>query len=625
MKKAKFQERLQYLFDRTMARGTFSLICWLGLVAIFVILITALLVWIIGIGTQSYLVEQVWDFLLLMLEPDALTFGHGHWAFRLATLIIVFTSIFILSTLIGVITTGIDIKLQVLRKGRSKVLEKNHTVILGWSTKIFTVISELIVANENQKNPCIVILADRDKVQMEDEIGETCNTRVVCRRGSPMRMKDLDLVNLNDAKSIIILAPQEINSDVSVIKTLLAITKNPGRKQEPYHIVAEICEERNQAVAEIIARGEVEYIAPNAFIGRIAAQACHQSGLSIVHQELLDFAGDEIYFSQDPRLYGKTYRQALFMFEDSALIGIKPENDPPLINPDMSTLIDPGDQIIAISEDDDTVIVSEYDHNFVKEGLIRDNYQSDPGPEHTLIIGWNDLAWIIIRELDHYVKNGSQLDLVALHNRPPDQFQSISAEVSNIECNYISGDTTDREVLEELDLARYNHVIILSYSDLISIQEADALSLITLLNLRDLADIHGYSFSIVSELLDVENQELAQIAKADDFIVSDRLISLVLSQISENKDLSAVFQDIFDPDGSEVYIKPISDYIDINGETSFYTLVEAAARKGETAIGYRKQSLAYSHADCFGIMINPLKSDLIQFETEDKLIVLAES
>lgn len=623
MNKAKFQERLQYLFDRTMARGAFSLICWLGLVAIFVILTTALLVWIIGIGTQTNLVEQVWEFLILMLEPDAITFGH--WAFRLATLIIVFTSIFVLSTLIGVITTGIDIKLQELRKGRSKVLEKNHTVILGWSSQIFTVISELVVANENQKNPCIVILADRDKVQMEDEIGETCNTRVVCRRGSPMRMKDLDLVNLNEAKSIIILAPQEINSDVSVIKTLLAITKNPDRKQEPYHIVAEICEERNQAVAEIIAGGEVEYIAPNAFIGRIAAQACHQSGLSIVHQDLLDFAGDEIYFSQDSRLDGKTYHEALFMFEDSALIGIKPENDPPLINPAMDVVIQPGDQIIAISEDDDTVIISENQQIIVNEDLIQANNQSVSGFEHTLIIGWNDLAWVIIRELDHYVKKGSKLDLIALHGRSPEEFTAISGEVSNIDCNYISGDTTNREVLEGLELGRYNHVIILSYSDLISVQEADALSLITLLTLRDLADIHGYSFSIVSELLDVENQELAQIAKADDFIVSDRLISLVLSQISENKDLSAVFQDIFDPDGSEVYLKPISDYIDINGRTSFYTLVEAASRKAQTAIGYRKQSLAYSHDDCFGIMINPPKSDLIEFEEEDKLIVLAES
>ena len=97
--------------------------------------------------------------------------------------------LFIVSALIGVLANGIDTKLADLRRGRSIVLEKDHTVILGWSESIFTIISELTLANESRKDPVIVILADRDKVDMEDElkvkVPERRGTRVVCRSGSP--------------------------------------------------------------------------------------------------------------------------------------------------------------------------------------------------------------------------------------------------------------------------------------------------------------------------------------------------------------------------------------------------------------------------------------------------------
>ena len=55
-------------------------------------------------------------------------------------------------------------------------------------------------------------------------------------------------------------------------------------------------------------------------------------------------------------------------------------------------------------------------------------------------------------------------------------------------------------------------------------------------------------------MLDHRNRELAEVTQADDFIVSDRLISLMLSQLSENEELNAVFDELFNPEGSEVYL-----------------------------------------------------------------------
>ena len=65
-------------------------------------------------------------------------------------------------------------------------------------------------------------------------------------------MLDLAIANPHQAKSIIILAPEKGNADPLTIKTILAITNNPNRRVEPYHIVAEIKDEKNLEVAKMV-------------------------------------------------------------------------------------------------------------------------------------------------------------------------------------------------------------------------------------------------------------------------------------------------------------------------------------------------------------------------------------
>lgn len=106
-------------------------------------------------------------------------------------------------------------------------------------------------------------------------------------------------------------------------------------------------------------------------------------------------------------------------------------------------------------------------------------------------------------------------------------------------------------------------------------------------------------------MLDVRNWELAEVTQADDFIVSNKLTSLMLAQISENRELSAVFADLFDPEGSEIYLKPAGDYVETGRSVTFYTVVEAARRRGEVAIGYRHLARAKTAAQSYGVVVNP--------------------
>jgi hypothetical protein len=114
------------------------------------------------------------------------------------------------------------------------------------------------------------------------------------------------------------------------------------------------------------------------------------------------------------------------------------------------------------------------------------------------------------------------------------------------------------------------------------------------------------------------------VAKADDFIVSDNLISLMLSQLSENKELKKVYDVLFEAEGSEIYLKPVSRYVKTGVPVNFYTVVESAAQINESAFGYRISSQAQDSDKAFGVYMNPDKSKTVTFSPDDYIIVLAE-
>ncbi len=621
-----FGKKLRYWFDNMTSRGTAAMIVMLFATTLVLVLIVAAFVKTTGVDPeQRDFVKIAWAGLMRTLDPGTMGGDEGRTPFLLAMLTATIGGIFVVGTLIGIITNGIDTKLEQLRKGRTFVAESGHTIILGWSTQIFTIIGELVEANSSLKHACVAVLAEKDKVEMEDEIRsripDTKTTRVVCRTGCPIELVDLEIVNHRDARAIVVLPPEGENPDSSVIKSVLALVNNPSRRREPYHIVGVLRDPENLTVAEMVGGDEVQLILAGDMIARISAQTCRQSGLSVVYTELLDFGGDEIYFKPEPSLAGKTYREALHAYEDSCLIGLRNSDGSVLLNPPMDTLVQRDGMVVVISEDDDTIRLSGSPAPKIADGSVVQAGLPPVKHERTLILGWNRRVPIIARELDGYVAPGSELVIVVDPEFEIDESQ-LEMEYINSKVSLEKGVTTDRTLLDSLALATYDHVIIQSYSDLLEPQQADARTLITLLHLRNIREKSGFSFSIVSEMMDDRNRALAEVTHADDFIVSDKLISLMLAQVAENRELKAVFRDLFDPDGSEVYIRPAGHYVRTGIPVDFHTVLASAASRGETAIGYRLMSEVDKPQG--GIVVNPVKSETVVFSDCDRVIVLAE-
>jgi len=625
--------RGRYWFDNVMSRGMLSLIGFLAVVTSAFIIIFALVVWATRIFPEMNFFEIFWLSIFRTLNSGLMGDGRMGIIYFILALISALVSILITSLLIGLLTSGIDQKIRALQKGRSKVIEKDHTIILGWSEMIFAIISNLAEAGRGRKKNTIVIMGDREKVSMDDEIRERIelprNLKIVCRQGNPVSVNDLKIVNIPDSKSVIILE----DSDSRLVKTLLAINNTiGGMGQSSVAIVAMMKKYRNLNTAQIAGQGRARFVLNKKFIAELIAHTCYQPGLSIVYNDLLSFEGDEINMKNIKELSGITFKDSLFMFEKCSVIGIESAGIVKL-NPSMDTIIEATDRIIAICANENELKVDDAQAYVSDENIIEPGVKTGLKEESILILGWNDSGKIIINELDNYIVDGTKISILAdskMVDAIRDKIQQcdepgiFDISVKNAKLDFLSGDITDYELLENIVLKNnFNHIVVLAYNAL-ALQEADSITLMTLVHLRDIAEKNNLSFSITSEILDVSNRELAKVAKVNDFIVSERLSSLFLSQLSENRQLGPVFDDLLSDYGSEIYLKNIAGYVKTGTAVNYATLVKAASNKNEVAIGYKIAAQeAYENRN-FGIYLNPEKSSEIIFDEKDSIIVISE-
>ncbi len=619
----RFGDRLRYWFDNSMSRGTPALIGWLTVTTVLLILVFALFLTIFGLGPAGQ-EQDFWDRLfgnlLHALDPGTIGGDVGStWRFLLTMLALTLAGLFIVSALIGVIAAGIDTKLADLRRGRSLVLERDHTVILGWSDSIFTIISELTLANESRRKPVVVVLADRDKVEMEEDIRAKVpvlrGTRVVCRSGSPMDIDDLALSSHESARSVILLAPDSDDPDSEVIKTLLALTHSSP--DDGPRIVAEIRNPANLETARLVGAERTVLLDIRETVAKLVVQTSRQSGAAAVYTELFDYEGDEIYFLENHGLQGSTYAAAQLAFEGASVIGTI-DRGVSKLNPPPSTPIN-GQTLIVIAEDDSALAGQPTSAVEPDLDAIGEETGTEEGATQALLLGWNERAPIVVSELDHYASPGSTLTVVTSYGAP-----EIPA-MTNLAVTVVQASTTQRAVLDQHVVEGLDQVIVLCYSDDLDTQAADARTLVTLLHVRDILSGYDATTPVVSEMLDDRNRVLAQVAHVDDVVVSGEFVSLLVTQLSEDQRLEAVFGELLSATGAEIYLRPAEWYVQPGREVTFATVVAGASRRGETAVGYRKAAQARDAGAHFGVRVNPPKSETLVAAAGDRVVVLAEA
>ena len=437
-----------------------------------------------GDGEPPGFVEAMWLSLMRTLDSGTMG-GDAGRGFRVTMLFVTLGGIFIVSALIGVLNSGIEAKLDELRKGRSFVVESDHTLILGWSPKIFTILSELVA---RQREPAasrgIVILAEKDKVEMEDEIRDAgrptpARPAIICRTGQPARPD-----RPGDRQ------PARRRGRSSSWRRRATSPDSRGHQVDPRHHqqpapAARALPHRGRDRAS---RGTWRWRAWSAATRRelVAHRrpdlAHHRADLPAVgpvgglhraarlrrRRDLLPGgagAGGQDLRRRAPRLRGLGAHGP--RFRDGAACSSTRR---------MDTRIEAGDKVIAISEDDDTVRVSgagDRTDPIDDDAAIRERAgRGTAARSGRCSSAGTSAGATIVNELDHYVAPGSEL---TRGGRRREAREAASPR----ECGDLAepeghraamADTTDRARARRRSASpSFDHVILLCYSDTLDV------------------------------------------------------------------------------------------------------------------------------------------------------------
>jgi hypothetical protein len=287
------------------------------------------------------------------------------------------------------------------------------------------------------------------------------------------------------------------------------------------------------------------------------------------------------------------------------------------LNPPPDTVLTADQTLIVVVEDDSAL--EGQSQSLTEPALNRLGEQAGDNvhPTAALVIGWNDRAPIVLRELDRYAPPGSTLTVLTAFGDP------VVPSFENLAVTVVKASTTNRAVLEEHVGAALDQIIVLCYDRDLEAQAADSRTLVSLLHVRDILRKVGSETPVVSEMMDDRNRVLASVADVDDIVVSGEIVSLLVTQLSEDGRLEAVFKELLGAEGSEIYLRPAEWYVQPGDDVSWATVVAGATRRNETAIGLKSALLAEPGLK-FGVVVNPPKSQIYTIGPGDAVVVLAE-
>jgi hypothetical protein len=639
--------RLRYRFDTFMAKGGGSI--FKALTVVFVATFRGVLLLLFP---EILLQHENLGFLgnlyitfLEITDPGNMAQDiYSSAGYKVFAVLAGIAGIVMLSALIAFITTALDQKIYELKRGRSKVIEEGHTLILGWNEqRIIETLRELVIANESEKDACVVILADKDKQEMDDvlrlRLKDTATTRVVTRSGDVSTLTNLDMVSLESCSSVVILAScddtdsaqRKASSDAKAIQTVLATMGNEIESDE-FCVVVEIFNPTHREIVRSSFPNHVITVNTSDILAKLLVQTSRSIGLSVVYNEILSFDGCEMYF-YDAEWGDSTFGEIAYHFPDGVPMGIRNADGSIFMNPPSDQAMAPTDEVLILADDDSTI-------EFMDEPVAVPSDHALPGIrqeqriERELMIGWTFKSPAIIREFADYIIDGSEIRI--LLKNPTDKLKAeinaLNEELGAVEVGLVQKDCLSIDDLMSVKPFEYDNIIILAGSnseeEYIDAARVDSENIVALLLLRRIFSQYpkeSQNTKLITEILDSQNDALVAKAGVQDVIISNRLVSMIMAQISESRDIEKVYDDIFQEDGSEIYLKPANLYFEsLPIQVSFADMMAMAQRRDEVCIGVKIKALENNKESNNGITLIPEKNSTYELQADDSLVVLAE-
>ncbi len=607
--KFSLRNRFRYWFDNRMTKGSLGFIKVLIVASVLFAAIMAEITILLHFNEEGEVVSTFWEFITNVLSGGIPGYGDGTLGYVLMMTVVGIAGILFTSGLVGFITSGIEEKIDNLKKGNSLVLEKNHIVVLGFYPGEYTLLRQLILAAAG-KPTCVVVAEDMEKQEMDQYIEENLdipkNFRIVCRTVDITDPVSLEKCSVETSKTIIV-SPTD---DMRTIKTVLAVSALLEEKGVPEISVNAIISKSEYRFPPSIAEANnLTTLQTNDILAKMIAHSCTQTGLSETFREIFDFEGSEFYLIELPNLYGLTFEELMVRVNHATPVGVY-RDEKVILNPDKNFLLQTDDKILVFSEEIDSAKLEEK----IPEDKITDKVTMTEAEEwtDTVIIGHNETLPIILRELPENVYKVCLAGQQDTTEEEKEELEEI-AKNRNLKIEYYKGNMhSEKRLVELAKMAK--HMVILSDHDE-DPEEDDMEAIFLLLNLRDIRKRYDLDFNITVEMQQEHNQKLVGRGDHTDFLVVSSMASLVLAQLAESPELLSVFREILSNEGNEIYLKNVG-LSKFEGEYSVRDLRKIMLRYGYIFLGYVDED-KYSYYNL------PLDKK-IKLEKEDSLIVLGK-
>ncbi|KAL7547490.1 hypothetical protein ACHAWF_010782 [Thalassiosira exigua] len=510
------------------------------------------------------------------------------------------------------------------------------------------------LANESEGGGNIVVLASNDKEEMEETLASALvsnenpllllGTEVIFRSGNPLLESELRRVSTQTARSIVSLSHEELDpdeADATQVRQVMALKAFDEFVGSSAHVVVEVQDVDNEDLFPLVAPDFAEVVVTHDIIGRLMIQCARCPGLASVLEAMMGFEGSEFYFEEWPELAGKTFFDITCRFDEAIPIGVKAASDGKVyINPENDHIINEGDKILVLAEDDDSYEVNDGDFNTRGIGNVPKLATETKNEEKIMFCGWRRDMADMIKQLDEYVEKGSELwllNMVPAKERAAllkDKGNKDDLDLENLVIRNVVGNPVIRRDLnniraidddgnpfgQAITLDQFDSILILADAVAIdngaNMMSCDSRSLSSLLIIQDIQKkLHDVKKKIdpntkapcdaISEILDSRTKSLLSVANCKGYIMSNQIISSVMAQVSEEKDINAVLREILTAEGSETYIRPVTRFIDLENESemSFWDVALRARQLQEVAIGFKPEDMDYKQAE--ELIINP--------------------
>lgn len=512
----------------------------------------------------------------------------------IATGMILFSGI-IIATVTAAVKSYIDKK----SNAKGKIIIENHFVILNYNNKVPDVIYNLMCKNFKHN---ILILSNYSKEFIETELQSVISTysnnkkakaKLIIKEASPLLRGNLEDISIDKASSILIMNNEDMkhgddinisNSDLLSLKMMLALGN--FKLKDDINIVIETDDDKTAKKMEelglTISNLKDKNIIPISFnrkIGQIISQTIITPALANVYLDLFSYEGNEFY-SRDPIEvddFLKNYTNAipiikydkLFVFCEDQKNTNEKRNKPYTTTKKLKTKED-------INTDDFTVFVIGYNK---KQPFIVENLKMSGVFYHANF------------EVKEYNKNEYEKLIIDIKNT------NGIKKVLILSDDQVSDDSYDANV----------------FVSLIALQTAFP-------NQKDLP--------FITELLDSRNINSIRDFNVKNAIISNRIMSLLLTQLALNSDSKKFFNSLLVADteeGGDVFdiaISKVKNILELDQDLTFNSRRELvnvfynSFNKECMLIGYIKDNqITYlpQHLD---------KDEIIKLEKDDSLIYI---